>query len=98
MKKITIDATSDSVNNTLKVEVIRRSDDKVVFKDLMEGDFGTSQTTTENLESNSNYRINIWGVTTGTIKLSISGDIKAPNPIDIDLNNDFDKAFLVRTN
>ncbi len=98
MKKIIIDVSSDAVNNTLNVEVIRRSDDVVVFHDVLEGDFGTAQIDVENLDADTRYKIAVWGATTGTIELSISGDIKAPNPIEKELEETFDKTFFVETN
>ncbi len=98
MKKIIIDVSSDAVNNTLNVEVIRRSDDIVVFHDVLEGDFGTAQMGIENLNSNTKYKITLWGATTGTIWLSISGDMEEPNPILKELEETFDEAFFVKTN
>jgi len=98
MKKIIIDANSDAVNNTLNIEVIRRIDDEVVFKDVLEGDFGTIQIKVENLDANTKYKIVVWGATTGMIQLSISGDIKELSPIEKELEETFDKTFFVETN
>jgi len=98
MKKIIIDVNSDAVNNTLNVEVIRRSDDVVVFHKLLEGDFGTAQIDVENLDAQTKYKIAVWGATTGKIELSISGDIQDPNPIERELEEALDKTFFVETN